>query len=69
MATEAEAREVLIITSHEILYDVVVELADSIPDEDTPNPRPLTGVELEDLVKKLFRVTQTLKTAQSLSTV
>ena len=69
MATEAEAREVLIITSHEILYDVVAELADSIPDEDTPNPRPLTGVELEDLIKKLYRVSQTLKTAQSLSTV
>ena len=69
MATEAEAREVLIVTSREILYDVVAELANTIPDEYTPNPRPLTGVEIDDLIKKLYRVSQTLKTAQSLSTV
>lgn len=67
MATEAEARVVLIDSSKNILMDVIEDLG-GYPDEPTFS-RPVTGTELEDIVKKLFRVTQTLKTAQSLSTV
>ena len=67
MATEAEARATLIDSSKNILMDVIEDLG-GYPDEPTLS-RPVTGTELEDITKKLFRVTQTLKTAQSLSTV
>lgn len=61
MATEAEAREFLLQTSEDLIYDVLAVFEQA--------ERPLTGVEIEDITKKLFRITQTLKTAQSLSTV
>lgn len=62
MATEAEARQTLVKTSADILEDIVLDLNDT-------TQRPLTGQDLEDITRKLYRVTQTLKTAQSLSTV
>ena len=67
MATEAEARATLIDTSKNLLMYAIEDLG-GYPDEPTLI-RPVTGTELEDIIKKLFRVTQTLKTAQSLSTV
>lgn len=62
MTTEAEARKTLIDTSKNILNDVLDII---ITAEATPG-QPLDGDEIEIVVKKLFRVTQTLKTAQSL---
>ena len=70
MATEAEAREVLIEISKDLLNVILDDLG--YPDEvdaDREYPRPITGVEIEDIVKKLYRVSSTLKTAQSLSPV
>lgn len=61
MTAEAEARKTLIKTAKNILSDVVVIIESS---EDSNIP--LDGDELEIVTKKLFRVTQTLKTAQSL---
>ena len=69
MATEAEAREVLIETSYDLLSEVLYELSVNDPDHDDYRGRPITGVEIEDIVKKLYRVSSTLKTAQSLSPV
>jgi hypothetical protein len=62
MTIEAEARQTLITVSQELLEDIVSDLSSS-------DQRPLTGQELEDMTRKLYRVTSTLKTAQSLSTV
>lgn len=61
MTAEAEARKTLITTAKNIVNDVLVIITDS---EDSNVP--LDGDEIEIVVKKLFRVTQTLKTAQSL---
>ena len=61
MTAEAEARKTLITTAKNIVNDVLVIISDS---EDSNVP--LDGDEIEIVVKKLFRVTQTLKTAQSL---
>lgn len=62
MTAEAEARKTLIASSKNVLEDIVFELDSSVN-------FPLTGVDLEDITKKLYRITGTLKTAQSLSVV
>lgn len=69
MTTEAEARQTLIEVAYDLLAETLYELGVNSPDHDDYRGRPLTGVEIDDLTKKLFRVSQTLKTAQSLSTV
>ena len=67
MTTEAEAREVLLKTSSELLKDITYEIDTTLPSAEEYNRHPLTGTEIDDLLKKLYRITGTLKTAQSLS--
>ena len=64
MATEAEAREVLINTSKDLLNDAIDEIITA-----GSSNVPLDGDEIEYITKKLYRAIQTLKTAQSLSLV
>ena len=63
MTAEAEARKTLINTGKNLTQDVINIIAES-QDSDIP----LDGDEIEIITKKLYRVIQTLKTAQSLPT-
>lgn len=64
MATEAEAREVLINTSKDLLNDAIDEIITA-----GSSNVPLDGDEIGYITKKLYRAIQTLKTAQSLPLV